>query len=249
LKLCLITGDPFGEKVLGNLVNMSNFCASCALACGYCRTAYPSFVSDIRGFYSLSIKPKDIIDDPVDLIPKDMPRSDLLLAIGLHPDILTILPNMVSATSVQAVIVPIEDRRWCPPNMQKQLEFELNRLNIEHAFPKPFCSLEEQSSPVIDEFIRRYKVGRPKLEIKLKGDMISEAKVLRSAPCGNTWYVAQQIRFHNIVSLNDVISKAHHGYPCTASMDIDPELNDTILHKAGYIIREEVQEAISRAKI
>ncbi|MDD3565620.1 MAG: DUF166 family protein, partial [Methanothrix sp.] len=44
------------------------------------------------------------------------------------------------------------------------------------------------------------------------------------------------------------ISEAHHAYPCTASMEQDPEIKDTILHKAGYIIREAVEDAIRRAE-
>ncbi len=73
---------------------------------------------------------------------------------------------------------------------------------------------------------------------------------MRSAPCGCTWYVAQQIRWYDTEGrdLEDAISKAHHAYPCTASMEIDPELKDTILHKAGYIIRKAVKEAINKAK-
>ncbi len=36
--------------------------------------------------------------------------------------------------------------------------------------------------------------------------------------------------------------------PCTASMDKDPQIGDTILHKAGYIIREAVEEGMECAK-
>jgi hypothetical protein len=31
-------------------------------------------------------------------------------------------------------------------------------------------------------------------------------------------------------------------------MEIDPELEDTILHKSGYIIRNAVEEALMKAK-
>jgi len=59
--------------------------------------------------------------------------------------------------------------------------------------------------------------------------------------------VAQKLRFTYAKDLNQNTSNAHHGYPCTASMDVDPELGDTILHKAGYIIRQEVHAALLRA--
>jgi len=44
--------------------------------------------------------------------------------------------------------------------------------------------------------------------------------------------------------LDEVISSAHHAYPCTAGMQRDAELKDTILHKAGYIIRDAVHDAL-----
>ncbi len=41
---------------------------------------------------------------------------------------------------------------------------------------------------------------------------------------------------------------AHHAYPCTASMAIDPEFNELILHIAGYNIREAVKDAIKKGR-
>ena len=35
-----------------------------------------------------------------------------------------------------------------------------------------------------------------------------------------------------------------HAYPCTASMDRDTELGDAILHQAGYVSREAVEEGL-----
>jgi len=50
-----------------------------------------------------------------------------------------------------------------------------------------------------------------------------------------------------VADLNEVISKAHHAYPCTGSMMRDPVLGDTILHKSGYILRDAVHESVKRA--
>jgi len=134
-----------------------------------------------------------------------------------------------------------------PPALRTRLLDDLNAVGVESAFPKPFCALEESGSEVIDESIRRYSIGRPKLEMELEGYLIKNVVVKRSAPYGDRWYVAQKLRFTYVKDLNQNTSNAHHGYPCTASMDIDPELGDTILHKAGYIIRQEVHTALLRA--
>jgi len=63
--------------------------------------------------------------------------------------------------------------------------------------------------------------------------------------------MAQQIKWSasdDVETLKNAISKAHHGYPCTASMQMDSELKDTILHKSGYIIRNAVEDALMKAK-
>ncbi|MGQ9468950.1 MAG: hypothetical protein ACUVTD_03880 [Nitrososphaerales archaeon] len=49
MQLYFIIRDDFGEKVLGNLVNLPNFCKACNLACSYCRINYSLFASDICG--------------------------------------------------------------------------------------------------------------------------------------------------------------------------------------------------------
>jgi hypothetical protein len=249
MQLYFIIGDDFGEKVVGNLVNLPNFCKACHLECGYCRFNYGSFASDICGVDLIKEELNEFIENPERYLPKNPPKCDVILPIGIHPDLLAALPLLVEKTEAKAVIVPIENRKWCPPNLQKRLELELRDFKIEYAFPKPFCSLEESGKKIIDEFINRYKIGKPIIEVYLKGDRIDSTIVLRSAPCGSTWYVAQQIRLSKIDGIEQIISNAHHGYPCTASMEIDPELKDTILHKAGYIIREAVLDAIDRACI
>lgn len=91
----------------------------------------------------------------------------------------------------------------------------------------------------------------PGLLRSIFGNRISATRVMRSAPCGSTWYMAQQIKWSasdDVETLKNAISKAHHGYPCTASMQMDSELKDTILHKSGYIIRNAVEDALMKAK-
>jgi len=247
MQLYFIIGDDFGEKVIGNLVNLPNFCKACNLACGYCRIKYGSFASDICGIDLIKDKMNNFIEEPERYLPKNPPKCDIILPIGIHPDLLAALPLLVEKTGAKAVIVPIENRNWCPPNLQKRLETELKDFNVECAFPKPFCSLKEDGKKIIDEFIKKYRLGKPIVEVYLREDRIESSAVLRSAPCGSTWYVAQQIRLNKMDEIEQVTSNAHHGYPCTASMEFDPELKDTILHKAGYIIREAVLDAVDRA--
>jgi hypothetical protein len=61
-------------------------------------------------------------------------------------------------------------------------------------------------------------------------------EVLRSAPCGSTWFIAKQlagVEVENKRERYERISKSHHAYPCTASMEKNREIGDTILHRAA----------------
>ena len=60
--------------------------------------------------------------------------------------------------------------------------------------------MEESGKPVIDDFVKRYRIGKPLVEVEVTDDMISDAWVIRSAPCGSTWYVVQQIKKHVAIS-------------------------------------------------
>jgi hypothetical protein len=106
---------------------------------------------------------------------------------------------------------------------------------------------------LISRFVLELGVGRPKLDVstaKRGGREVIEAVIVkRSAPCGSTWYVARKLTGVETGRdvLYDVIAKAHHSYPCTATMNVDPETKEPILHIAGYIIRDEVEKALKES--
>ncbi len=248
MKLFLLYGDEFGERVAGNLINFSNFCESCGLACEHCREVYGSFASDIVGLYKAEISPSVFLDDPSELLPKKPVDHDIMIAVGLHPDLLLAAPAYAAECGAKALIVPIENSFWCPPGLRSQVAKECEERGLEAAFPKPFCELSPDVGGWIGCFVKRYRVGRPELRIWVSRQRIAAVEVLRSAPCGSTWYVTQQIKGERVdkAVIEEVVSKAHHTYPCTASMEVDSEVGDTLLHKAGYIIREAVFRALEQ---
>ena len=248
MRLFVIYNDEFAERVLGNIINTSNYCQSCGFTCTYCRQLYGSFAADIQAVYKTPSDLPAFVDDPERHLPQNPPLSDVILAIGLHPDLLVATPALAERTKAKAVIVPIENRTWGHPGLQRQLTDSLAEINVACTFPKPFCTLEEIGHPVVDELIRRYQIGRPHVEVRLAGERITDVQVLRSAPCGSTWYVAQQIKWTRIPNIEDTVAVAHHSFPCTASMDVDPEIREPILHVAGFAIRDAVKAAIARAR-
>ena len=248
MRLCFIYQDEFAERVIGNLCNTANFCKACGLTCENCRLGYGSFAGDINYVYRIPSNLPAFIEDPEKYLPRKIPKCDVIIAVGLHPDILLSLPSIALDVEAKAIIVPIENKGWCPLGVRKQLKERFDEINIEYSFPKPFCSLEDFSQPTIRAFIERYKIGKPIVKVEVKSDIIAKANTIRSAPCGSTWYVVQCIKGRKISEIEDAVAVAHHSYPCTASMEIDPEIGDAILHKAGYIIREAVKKAIEEAR-
>ncbi|RLG99896.1 thymidylate synthase [Candidatus Bathyarchaeota archaeon] len=257
LTLVFVYSGEFAERVIRNLINDPSFCKSCGLYCDFCKYGVYSYVRNIRAAIELP-SPSELpafIDNPEKYMPKKIPKADLCITSGLHKDLLLELPQVVEKAGIKGLIVPVEDFVEVPSGLRKQLEEECAELGLESAFPKPFCSLEpSDDKPTISRFVNELKVGRPKLEIltgKREGyEVIESVIVRRSSPCGSTWYVARKIIGIETEReiLYDAIAKAHHSYPCTATMSVDPEEKEPILHIGGFIIREEVEKALQNAK-
>ena len=248
MDLIVIYSGDFGDRVIGNLVNYSTFCTSCAEACTHCKEGKYSFADRIKGIFKLpapSLLPVVIEDSVRAYVPNELPKADIAIISELHTDLLLELPRILTDSSgIKAIIVPQERPAGIA---RRQIEEACAREGIEIAFPKPFCDLQPRDDqPLIRRFTDEFKIGRPKVSVEVvERATIRRVEVLRSAPCGSTWFVAKQLArviVKNTRELHEQISAAHHSYPCTASMEKDPEIGDTILHKAGYIIRAAVEE-------
>ncbi len=253
LDISFVYSGNFGERVIRNLINDPSFCKVCGLFCDFCKYGIYSYVQNIQAAIELpdpAQLPK-FIENPEKYLPKKIPTSDICIVTGIHQDLLLELPSLLAREGVKGLIAPIEDFREVPLGLQKQVEEECEELVIECAFPKPFCSLElREGRPLISQFIQEYKIGKPALSItsekRNKRKVIYGVRVERSAPCGSTWYVARKLLGKEVErdAIRDVVAKAHHSYPCTATMEVDPEIKEPILHKAGYLIREAVEEQL-----
>jgi hypothetical protein len=245
VRIYVVYTGEFGERVIGNLVNDKSFCKVCGASCTDCRwNPNWSYADKIIGVSTLPDNLPIIVDDPETYMPKNPPKCDILLSIGIHPDLASTLPLLAKQTEAKAVIAPVEDPKWISRGVQNELEKQLSEMGIENAFPKPFCALEPTGAPVIDSFIKELRIGRPLMRVILQGARITSTEVLRSSPCGCTWYIAETIKNHSLIGLEERIALSHHSYPCTASMEDDPVLKEKILHKAGYMAREAVKRAI-----
>jgi hypothetical protein len=196
-----------------------------------------------------------VIDYPEEYLPKEMPAADLILSLGEHPGVVELLPDLAQLCGAQAVIAPIDNVAWLPPGLMRQVEGWLMDLGVDVVFPKPFCSLSETTynlhrrqvvyqNPFIAEFARHF--GQPTFQVTYDQGRaaIAAVHVVRDAACGCAHYVAEHLARDGVgISADEAehaVGLLHHHYPCLASMGIDPDYNDTLMHVSGNLLKEAI---------
>ncbi len=167
---------------------------------------------------------------------------------------------MQKKTGAKAVIAAIDNENCLPRGLARQLRGWLEQINVACATPKPLCSLTESdygvtrkerllhNSPLIAEFARYF--GKPEFSISVnpKTRTITSVEVKRDAVCGCARYVAQKLVGVRADEAEYETGMAHHHFPCLASMGIDIDFSDTLLHVSGNIMIDNVREQVKAYK-
>jgi hypothetical protein len=196
-----------------------------------------------------------IVDDSDEFLPPQLPAVDLVLSLGEHPGVATLLPDIAKMTGATAVIAPIDNAAWLPNGLARQVEGWLKRVGVSAVFPKPFCTLTENTysairhkkpyeNTLIAEFARHF--GRPAFQIVVDPStrQIASVAVTRDACCGCARFVAEKLVGIGVDEAEFEAGMLHHHYPCQATMGVDSDYNDTLLHVSGNIMRDEVAEQV-----
>lgn len=183
-----------------------------------------------------------VLDDPEEYLPAVMEEAELVLALGESPSAMQLVPEVVRKAGAKAVIVPIDDRAWLPPGLERQLKKELAALGVGHAFPAPFCALRGSRNEVIKNFARYF--GTPRLETQAEDGVIRKVKVVRDAPCGNTRYAAEKLVGRRVEAAPMLAQQYHHQYPCLASSIKDKNAHDNMMNRAGRILEKEIRRSL-----
>jgi len=191
-----------------------------------------------------------IIDDTDEFLPRELPAADLLISLGEHPGVAQIIPDMVKRSGARAVIAPADNRAWLPVGLARQIQRKLESMGVDMVYPVPFCTLTEDDSqnPYIQEFARHF--GRPDVDIEFYEDdrhRIGKVTVKREAPCGSTRFVADRLVGVWFREAAEQAGLLHHQFPCMATMAMDREFEDTLMHRAGNMLKQTVQQSIKDA--
>ncbi len=196
-----------------------------------------------------------MLDDARDFLPPMLPAADLILSLGESPSVALLLPEAAAMTGAHSVIAPVDNAVWLPTGLVNQLQDWLAQKGVLAVFPKPFCSLNENEynfreqriryqDELIAEFARCF--GRPALKVSVDDALgvIEKVQVLRDSACGCARYVAQELKGVGLEQVELQAGLLHHHFPCLASMAIDTDYNDALIHISGYILQEVIRTDI-----
>lgn len=193
-----------------------------------------------------------VIDYPEDYLPEKLPPVDLILSFGEHKGVAELLPDIAQMTGARAVLAAVDNESWLPRGLARQLHGWLERMDVACVTPKPLCSLTEAdylvsrsqrveySNPMIAEFARYF--GQPNLKITVDPDtrQVTSASVQRDSVCGCARFVAEKLVGLSVDDAEQEAGLYHHHYPCLASMGIDADFGDTLMHISGNLLKDEV---------
>lgn len=226
----------FGRRFVLNLAfpEMCPHLGACGIDyCDRCKKYdFSSKIVEVREFQEPSTM--GVYIDDVNIFLPDKTEMDVLIAINIHPDILIELSEF---SDIRALIVPVEDPKWCTPGLRKQLERSCIEVGIEFQAPKPLCTLKRDSR-IIRKLCTELNLGMPEFRIKLEDDTIRRVEAL-SDTCGCAYYVARKMRGYRIENYRDFWKDIHQhqcSYPCMASMERDLEIVEAPFHLAGYVM-------------
>ena len=208
---------------------------------------HPPIGWQVSGYHFTKRLPT-FVDELSDYLPGDLPSCDLLISVQEHPAVAEMIPLFIKEIGARAVITPIDSKAFLTTGLARQIKKKLEKDGVELVHPMTFCMLSEKmtKNELILEFVKYF--GRPEVDIEFENEKVKEVRVNREAPCGNTRYVAEHLIGTHMKDAVESSGILHHNHPCMATMVMDAELGDTLMHHAGLQVKLAVDEAIKRKK-
>ncbi|TRZ96746.1 MAG: hypothetical protein D4R80_08435 [Deltaproteobacteria bacterium] len=185
-----------------------------------------------------------VIDDPDEVLPAVIPPADLLVSLHESSGAAELIPDIAQRCGAAAVLAAVDDRAACPRGLENQIGKRLGAMGVAFAFARPLCGFDGGPHPLLSAFAERF--GRPRMRIDADGDRVGLVTVERDCPCGAGRFVAKVLPGTRLSEAADTGALRHHHHPCMASMEVDPELSDTLMHLSGYIFRAAINAAIRK---
>ncbi len=188
--------------------------------------------------YELPAELPELIDDASEVLKlPDNFDVDMIVSFAAHPDINLELIKQAADRGVRLIVFS----GGAASGSYAQLKAEAEKRGIRVVWEEICCATPKIDDERGREFFERF--GAPEVEVEIENGRIKSVKVIRSAFCGATYYVAEKIKG---LSVDEAPSKAGYYtqiFPCMASRGLEGGI-----HKAARAHKRAVERAIERAK-
>src|SRR4030042_3455612 len=97
MKILVLAQGPYGERIARNL-----------------RENAPDWeIKEIP----LPKRLPQLIEDPEEFLPENIPQAGLLLAAGESPGAAQLIPEFAKRSAARGVIAPVDNSAWLPPGV------------------------------------------------------------------------------------------------------------------------------------
>lgn len=176
----------------------------------------------------------ELIDEPENYLK--LPEKfdvDMIVSFASHPDINLELIRQAAERGIGLVIVSGGARGGA----YKQLKEEGERRGVKVVWEEICCATPKIEDKRFAEFFEHF--GAPEVEIEVENGRIKDVRVIRSAFCGATYYVAEKIKG---LSVDEAPTKAGYYtqiFPCLAPRGLEGGI-----HKAARAHKRAVEKAL-----
>lgn len=183
--------------------------------------------------YELPSNLPDLIENPSNYLrlPENTPK--LIISFANHADINLELIKEASTRGTRLIVIS----GGAKAGSYKQLKLEGEKRGVKVIWEEICCTTPKVEN---HQFFEHF--GTPEFEVKIEADSIKEVRVIRSAFCGASYFVAEKLIGEKI---SEAPSKAGYFaqiFPCLASRG--PEGG---IHKAAFAHKKAIEKAIKKA--
>jgi hypothetical protein len=183
----------------------------------------------------------EFIDDPDEFLEalhmdEKVFHAEILVTYSLHPDLTPALARLAGRHGVRSLIVPGGPSK-APVQELEQIAQEYGMyIEVEDIC----CTLS--ANPAICEFTD--KLSRPLLDIITHEGKVDQVQVIRGAPCGSTWHMAEALKGTPIEEAPAKAGLLIQQYPCRAVRG-----NQGGIHESAQLHKDAVAKAIEKANL
>lgn len=184
--------------------------------------------------YEIPEELPELIEEPEKFLklPEDF-DVDMIVSFAAHPDINLELIRQAAERGIGLIVISGGARSGA----YKQLKEEGDRRGVRVIWEEICCA-----TPKIDDerYLGFFKYfGSPELEIEVEDGKIKEVRVLRSAFCGATYFVAEKLKGESVEVAPMKAGYYTQIFPCLASRGVEGGI-----HKAARAHKRAVEKAL-----